>query len=61
MRHGTVLPQMAVKPQTAIHCVDHSVAPSVELSIRRVIRRFTYWQAGTPSSCAGEGIGVTFP
>jgi hypothetical protein len=42
MRHRAALPQMAVKPQTAIHCANHPIAPTFELPIRRIVKRIAY-------------------
>ena len=58
MRHRTPFPDVPMQPQPAIHRVDHSVAPANELTQRI---SSGYWQPGTPSCCAGAGIGDTFP
>lgn len=63
MRHASALPEMAVKPESAIHCVNHPVAPLFKLPKMQHAARGTildHWQPTTPGESAGA-TGAAVP
>ena len=61
MGHWPTLPDVTVQPEATIHRVNHPLPAALELAIGGRLRRVYYWHPGTPSCCAGEGMGVKVP
>src|SRR6185503_20753513 len=58
VRHAPALPHMAMKPEPAIHCVDHPVTSLVELSELQRAARGTIVNHSQPTT-PGESAGAT--